>query len=410
MTKYSIDNHGRLQLPAVVARKLAGRPLQPVSVGDRHLLLGVHDGKGELALAGALGDISVADLLSFLNMFRKTGVLRFHLVGGSKELYFHNGEVVFATSTFPEEELGEVLCDHGQLDREVLQKIRQSPAAAKGALGRLLVEKGAVSAKDLWLATRQQVEGIVFHLFHAHAGSFAFVPRPLTEDEVLRLSMGTQNLIMEGLQRVDERDLFLRRIGSLDLRVVPENPAPAELGPAERRLFETVAAQPYDVRGLVRSSGLGEFATLRLVYQLLEKRAIRLEDAPATEVTGALGEMLAICNAALVALYRRLAPVTSGLHEELRLFLRDLPQPFSFVLRDVGLRQDGSVDGGRILANLAGLDEGDQLRLLADALNELIFHGCMAARRDLREADAAELVRRVQEVGGRIKNLVGRME
>ncbi len=305
MTKYSIDNHGRLQLPAAVARKLAGRPLQPVSVGDRHLLLGVHDGKGELALAGALGDISVADLLSFLNMFRKTGVLRFHLVGGSKELYFHNGEVVFATSTFPEEELGEVLCDHGQLDREVLQKIRQSPAAAKGALGRLLVEKGAVSAKDLWLATRQQVEGIVFHLFHAHAGSFAFVPRPLTEDEVLRLSMGTQNLIMEGLQRVDERDLFLRRIGSLDLRVVPENPAPAELGPAERRLFEMVAAQPYDVRGLVRSSGLGEFATLRLVYQLLEKRAIRLEDAPATEVTGALGEMLAICNAALVALYRR---------------------------------------------------------------------------------------------------------
>ena len=135
---------------------------------------------------------------------------------------------------------------------------------------------------------------------------------------------------------------------------------------------------------------------------------IRLEEPVTEEVAGDLGEMLAICNAALVALYRRVSAVSPGFGEELQLFLRDLPQPFSYVFREVCLRQDGSVDGSRILANLAGLEEGDKLKLLADALNELIFMACMAARRDLKDAEAAALVRRVQDVSGRIKNLVGR--
>ena len=270
MSQFSIDSHGRLPLPAPLVRAFAGRPLQQVSVTDRHLLLGVDDGKGELTLAGALGDISVTDLLSFFNMFRKTGILRFRFPGGSRDLYFQNGEIVFATSTFPEEGIGEILCDLGQLERAVLEKLRQV-SAGKGGLGRLLVEKGAVTAKDLWLATRQQVEAIVYHLFGAQDGSFAFFAKPLAEEEIVRLSMSTQNLIMEGLRRIDERGLFLRRIGSLDLLVVLVAAVPEGLTPTEERLLRLVAAAPGTVRELVRRSGLGEYSALRLVYQLLER-------------------------------------------------------------------------------------------------------------------------------------------
>ena len=410
MSSHLIDSHGRLQLPAPLARGFAGRRLQPVSATDRHLLLGIDDGQGAPALAGSLGDVSMADLLSFLNMFRKTGVLTIRLAGGDKNLYFHNGEIVFATSTFPEEDLGEVLCNFGKISRELLVKARQFGAAGRSvSLGRQLVERGTISAKDLWLATRQQVELIVYQLFNVQEGAFAFSARPLAEEEIVRLSMNTQNLIMEGVQRVDEQELFLRRIGSLDLRIVPEDVVPVELSGAEQELVAIVAAQQCDVRALLRLSGLGEFATLQMVYQLLEKRAIHLEEVPEVAMSGELGEMLTVCNAALMAIHRRVAAVNPGFVEEVRLFLRDLPQPFSYVLRDVRLRQDGSVDGGRILANLAGLEGADKLKLLADALNELIFMGCMAARRDLREGEAAELVARVQEVSGRIKNLVGRI-
>jgi hypothetical protein len=87
-----------------------------------------------------------------------------------------------------------------------------------------------------------------------------------------------------------------------------------------------------------------------------------------------------------------------------------LPQPFSYVFRQTSLREDGSVDGGRILANLAGLEEGDKLRLLADSLSELIYMECIAARRELGAADSAELIKRVQAVSTRVQALIGRRD
>jgi hypothetical protein len=66
------------------------------------------------------------------------------------------------------------------------------------------------------------------------------------------------------------------------------------------------------------------------------------------------------------------------------------------------------VDGGRILANLAGLEGADQKKLLIDALNELIYMECIVARRELGTVESAELVQRVQEISRRVKNLIGR--
>jgi hypothetical protein len=265
-----------------------------------------------------------------------------------------------------------------------------------------------VASKDLWQATRHQVETIVYHLFTFHQGSFSFLAKSLEKEEILRLSLSTQNLIMEGLRRVDESALYMRRIRSLDALVLPADPAAEGKTPAEQRLLALVRAGVRDGRELLSKSGLGEFDALRLLYQLLERGAVRLEAAPVIAVSGAIGEILAIFNGALTALYRRIVVTNPGFPQEARLFLRDLPQPFSFVFREVTLQADGTVDGGRLVANLAGLEEEDRKRLLADALNELLFMECLVARRELGAADSAELVQRVQEISRRVKNFIGR--
>jgi hypothetical protein len=162
------------------------------------------------------------------------------------------------------------------------------------------------------------------------------------------------------------------------------------------------------VRELLRKSGMGEFDTLRLLYQMVERGAVRLEERTTVPAAGELGEILAIFNGALTALYRRIVGTNPGFSQEVQLFLRDLPQPFSFVFRDVTLQADGTVDGGRLVANLAGLEDGDKKRLLSDALNELLFMECLVARRELGAADSADLLQRVQEIARRVKNLIGR--
>ncbi len=407
MEKLSLDGRGALQLPPRAAREIGSQSLDLLSSSPRHLWLATNSGEGPVALVGQIGGLGIADLLSFFNMFRKSGALRFELVGGVKELLFQQGEVVAATSTFPEEEFGELLYAMGKVSGEVLQRARQI-ATSRHPLGDVLIEQEIVTAKDLWTVSRHQVETIVFHLFTFAQGSFSFVEREIEESEAVRLSMNTQNLIMEGLRRIDERALFMRRIPSLD--AVPSLTGGSEegLNAAEVRVLELVRQGANSVNDLLRQSGVGEFDALRLIYTLIEKKLLKVEEAPQVAVDGALGELLDIFNGALGHLCKRVSAKSPGFIQEVRVFLRDLPQPFSYVFRDAPLRDDGTLDGAKVLQNLAGLGEGDKKKLLADALQELIFMECVIARRELGTGDSADLVQRVQEILRRVKILVGR--
>lgn len=407
MHRTLMDSSGRVALPQPAVREIGAQPLELVSYSSRHLLFTVPGSHDTLTFSGLLGDLGVADLLSFFNMFRKTGILRFELAGGGKDLYFQQGELIFATSSFPEEDLGEILFELGKIDAAQLQKARRF-AGPRIGFGKYLVEKGVVGPKDLWQASRNQVEAIVYNLFAEHSGSFSFLQRDLERDDLLRLTLSTQNLIMEGLRRVDERALFMRRIGSLEGVPKPTGKGGEGLSPAHERLLQTLGAEGLTAREALRRSGVGEFEGLRLLYQLLEKGAVQMESLPSAPMEGVLGEILSIYNGTLVLLYRRMVERNPGFAQEVRLFLRDLPQPFSFVFREVVVREDGSVDGGRILANLAGLEEGDKKNLLSEALNELLYMVCGAARRDLGAGESADMLQRVQEIGRRIKSLIGR--
>lgn len=409
MGKIIIDGSGRLPLPGPAAREIGDAALELVSRSPRHLLFTVPAGDGAVVLAGRFGEIAIADLLSFLHMFRKTGILSLALPGGSKDLYFQNGDIAFAASTFPEEELGEVLLAAGKVDRDSLHKARRF-ATARTSVGKILVEQGTLAPKELWIAVRQQVETIVYTLFACQQGSFSYVAKDLEQEDIPRLSLSTQNLIMEGLRRVDERALFMRRIRSLDDVPVLTDAAGDAQTAVGQRLLDLVRPGGDSAREVLRKSGMVEFEALRLLYQMVERGWVRLEQAPSVAVGGELGEMLAIFNGALTTICRRISGTCPAFHQELRLFLRDLPQPFSFVFRDVGLKEDGTVDSGRILANLAGLEEEDGKKLLVDALNELLFMACLAARRELGSAESAELTQRVQEISRRLKQLTGRNE
>lgn len=401
-----LDNQGRLLLPPAIARELALRPLELASHSERHLLLVVPEEAGSVILAGRLGEIPVVDLLSFCNMFRKTGVLRFELTGGSKSLFFQRGEIVNACSTFAEEEIGEILFGMGRISREVLQKNRPSAGTNLSQL----IDKGVLEAKDLWLASRQQAETIVYHLFSFHQGSFSFLHRELAAEEVLSLSMSTQNLIMEGLRRVDERALFMRRLRSLGAFPAVTGKKAAGIDQAQQDLLKIVAEGRFPVREAVRRSGLGEFEGLRQLYYLVEKGFVAIEEAQTAAVEGITGEIITIFNAALATLYRQISRKSPDFRQEIQIFLRDLPQPYSYIFRDVPLQEDGTVDGGRILANLAGLEEGDKRKLLSEGLSELIYMECHAVRRELGATEATELTQRVQDVSLRVKELIGRKE
>jgi hypothetical protein len=406
MGEIRIEKGGRLTLPLGVAKILEAQPLRLSSCSTNHLLLESAAGDDKVLMTGQLSEGGIVDLLSFFNMFRKSGVVHFILAGGNKTLCFQNGEIVYATSTFPEEEIGEILYSLGKFDRETLQGARQF-ANGELPLGKILVDQNVVTSKDLWAATRNQVETIVYNLFAFHEGSFVFVDTPLDEAQVVSLSMNTQNLVMEGLRRVDERAVYMQKVKSLDAIPVATDKIPNDLDSVSQKMVALIQAGVSSVKELLRRSGSGEFDAIKLLSQLVERGTVTMEEAPTVAVEGVLGEVVNIFNGVLVAMHSVVSAKNPQFRDEVSCFLRDLPQPFSYVFRQTTLKEDGSVDGGRVLANLAGLEEGDKLRLLSDSLSELIYMECIAARRELGAADSAELIKRVQEVSQRVQDLIG---
>ena len=406
MSEVRIEKGGKLQLPSNVLKLMGDQPLRLSSCSVQHLLLESATNADKVLMTGLVGDIGIVDLLSFFNMFRKSGLLQFTLPGGSKELYFQNGEIVYATSTFPEEEIGEILYSLGKFDREVLQGARQF-ANGEIPLGKILADQGIITSQDLWAATKNQVETITYNLFAYHEGSYVYTNLKPDEDKIVRLSMTTHNLIMEGLRRVDERALYIQQVKSLDAMPVATGKVPNDLDSISQRMVALVQSGVGDVSELLRRSGSGEFDALRLLSQLVERGVVSMEEAPTVAVEGVLGEVVKIFNGVLVAMHGVVSAKNPRFSEEISRFLRDLPQPFSYVFRQTALKEDGSIDGGRILANLAGLEEGDKLRLLSEALSELVYMECIAARRELGAADSAELIKRVQDVSQRVRDLIG---
>lgn len=407
MTDLQIDIDGLLKLPPGIYRPLGTEPLTAVSVSSGHLFLGRPDDENPVLFSGVLEEGAIPDLLSFFNMFRKTGILSIQLDGGSKALYFQEGEIVFATSTFASEDLGEVLFSLGKIEQPVLKELRPL-VNQQTTLGKLLVERGAVAPKDLWLAARSQVENIVYNLFAAPSGGFYFQSRAIEQEQILRLSMSTQNMIMEGLRRLDEKALFMRKIISLDYYPMETGQEADGLTQSEAAFMNSVQTGQGTAIELFRKSGMREFDGMRILYGLLEKKLLRMEDTPTAEIEGDLGQILATYNTLFRVIAARLSKVSPEFPQEVAQALRSLPQPYSFVMRDVELRDDGSLDGYRIVTNLEGLEEGDKKKLLADSLCEVAFMEAMALRREFNAEQARPLIARVQEVTTRVRELVGR--
>ncbi len=409
MVEFKIDSNGFLKLPSAIFQPLGHQPLTVISASAEHLLLGRSDTESPVLISGVMEEGTVTDLLSYFNMFRKTGILTVGLEGGSKALYFQQGEIVFATSTFASEDLGEVLFSLGKIERETLQHLRRL-VRENTTLGKLLVERGAVAPKDLWLAARSRVENIVYNLFTAHSGGFYFQSTAIEQEQLLRLSMSTPNIIMEGLRRLDEKALFMRKIISLEYFPLETGKEAIDLTQSEACLMNFAQSGQQTARNLFRKVGLCEFDGMRILFGLIEKGLIRMEDAPATEIEGELGRILAIYNSLFKIIFARVVKISPQFSQEVAQLLRDLPQPYSFVLRDVELLDDGTLDGHRIVANLVGLEEGDRNRLLADSLCEVAYMETMALRRDLAAEQARPLIARVQEIITRARDLVGRNE
>ena len=108
-------------------------------------------------LRGRLADVSLPEMLVFLKVSEKTGVLSVVQTGVRKALYFLDGNVVFAASSLSQDRLGEVLLRGGRFSADEYLQLSQRIRGGQ-RLGKALIESGVLAPRDLWWESSSRCE------------------------------------------------------------------------------------------------------------------------------------------------------------------------------------------------------------------------------------------------------------
>ena len=233
-----------------------------------------------VALAGDLATFPSADLLNFLHNGERDGVLLARSEGFERAVVLVQGNVAWAVSSSPGERLGEVACRMGVLERSHLQHIvrSQRDAMDRRRIGQLLVESGAMQSSDLQRAVRQQVIEIFLGLLVARSGAFVFLrgcdPARLPSN----FALDTEALLLDGLRRLDEMELFRGRVPGLHVRPRPTALPPADELGHEAKLLLDACDGARTLAQIAVETALGEFEATRTAYRLVVAGLLVLDE------------------------------------------------------------------------------------------------------------------------------------
>ena len=156
-------------------------------------------------LEGSLARFEVPDVLTFLNMGRRSGLLAMERADQETKLFIRDGNPVFATSSRDDLRLGDMLIRMRKVTAEALSRALDGHRGRGYRLGQALLAERLLTEAELASFLKVQVSEVIFDTFEWKDGVFTFwdkVPPPAT---AVTLIMDLQNLIMEGSRRIDER-------------------------------------------------------------------------------------------------------------------------------------------------------------------------------------------------------------
>ncbi len=156
-------------------------------------------------LHGDTSSMSVSDLLSWLSLQERDGVLELQISGEDVIIYLQKGNVVHAESNNspPNSRLGEILVDQGALTDEQLNDLVYELSSTRLSIGALARSKGMIDQPGLHAALSEQISRLFTRLFRAEEATFSLVEGlPRNEDGILQLS--TMGLLLDAARCSDE--------------------------------------------------------------------------------------------------------------------------------------------------------------------------------------------------------------
>ncbi len=188
-----------------------------------------------MSLNGKLEDVSLADVMQFVHLGRRTGTLSLTRGTQEAEIGFHRGQIVSASAP-GSKRLGDLLAAKHLVDPQTMtEMIRlQTSEQPRRSLGQVLMASGVLEFDDIRKVIEEQIESSIYELVTWTSGSFEFALdelKPIDDiamypgDVIPKLDLNTQMVLLEATRIMDEK----RRSQEDGEEAAPGEPAPTAL-------------------------------------------------------------------------------------------------------------------------------------------------------------------------------------
>ncbi len=356
-------------------------------------------------IRGRLKALSCADILEFLRVLNRVGLLSFTTESVAIAMYLRAGRVVHASSTRPSDRLSELLVQWGLITREQCDEAMRRAAGGE-KVGRALLGSSGLTPRALMEARQRQVRRIATSLFEWREGEFAFHEGEAPPDAETEVDLPITTVLLEGIRSVRNLVLFRERMRFDDwvFEAIPENGRQAEVGlePHETYILKLVDG----TRTLGQIGAMSEFGpeeTLRTLFLLFVVGCLKMksqaseedESGAADGVEGILRRYNGMFSLVYQYLMKEVGPISEHLLSR-RLLEISAAHPALFHRASLG--GDGTVDAVLLRDNLTSLAGSRRRDTLIQGLNELLYAELLVLRKTLGPAHEGRVLRAFRDV------------
>jgi septal ring-binding cell division protein DamX len=233
--------------------------------------------------SGNLSRKPALDLIVELHRGSVTGSLKLERAPLQKAVYFRDGQILFAASNDPKDQLASILVEEGKLGPDQMQ-VAQARVSPGNPLAKVLTELGYISQRELAEAARIKVEKILTDLYTWKEGTYQFATKSLPKGAI-DLELSTSGLLFASIRRVQDRDWVLRQLGSLETVLTPTASLQQFLGETDPEALAGDVLRLADgvktVKQIGAVSTLGEFEVCKVLAAALVAGALSRSGASA---------------------------------------------------------------------------------------------------------------------------------
>jgi tetratricopeptide (TPR) repeat protein len=250
---------------------------------------------------GNTGEVSLPKILAFLNRQRKTGTLLLRTPAFTKKVYLLKGDAIFASSTYEDDRLGEMLIKAGKITMEQYDESVRLLKETGKRQGAILVELGYITPKDLFWGVKYQVREIIYSMFLLEDAEYEFIEGEIPENEVITLKLSMGNLIYDGVKKIDNLTRIKNELPRTDSVLgLTSDPVSlfqdVELAPQDRKLLSAIDGRK-TVKEVIDSAWIGSFEGMKVLYVLwsvgvVEEKKKAVRKVEKIEETVSLEEIL----------------------------------------------------------------------------------------------------------------------